>query len=68
MNFRINVDKPTPSATIHKVSSKDRRCQPRLDKLSENGYWVKPVATRDEAIQKASESGLRIHYCGVCHP
>lgn len=68
MNFRVNLDKPTTSSTIHKVSSKDRRCQPRRDKLPENGYWTKPVATRDGAIQEANESGLRIRYCGVCHP
>ena len=66
MNFRVNVDKPTTSATVHRVND-NPHCQPgKIPKKC--GYWTDPVATREEAIQAAKESGLRIHYCGTCHP
>lgn len=66
MSYRVNVHKPTPLATIHRVNN-DPRCQPR-EKSPEDGYWTEPVATKAEATQKAKDSGLPIHDCGVCHP
>ena len=66
MNFRVNADRPTPLVTIHRVND-DPRCQPG-EIPKKHGYWTDPVVTKEEAIQAAKESGLPIHYCGVCHP
>lgn len=66
MGYRVNVDIPTRLATIHTVND-NPECQPR-DKRPENGYWAGPFATKEEATQVASESGLRVHLCQVCNP
>lgn len=66
MRFRINVDYPTGRTTIHTVNN-DRRCQPR-EKRPQDGGWLGPFATAQEATQAAIETGLRIHPCRLCNP
>lgn len=66
MGYHVNVDKPSGSATIHRVND-DPRCQPR-EKDEKDGYWVEHIPTREEALQVAENSGLRVHLCGVCKP
>ena len=66
MRFRVNVDYPTRRATVHTVNS-DGRCQPR-EKRPQDGGWLGPFATVQEATQAAVETGLRIHPCRLCNP
>ena len=67
MSFCVNVDKPTKRATIHTFISSDPRCQPQ-DKQSQDGDWLGPIDTKQEAIEAAEEAGLNVHLCGVCNP
>lgn len=66
MSFRINVDYPTRRATVHTVND-DGRCQPR-EKRPQDGGWLGPFATAQEATEAATETGLRIHPCRLCNP
>lgn len=66
MTFRVNEDKPTRKATIHRVND-NRDCQPQ-EKRPENGRWIEGLPTIEEAIQAATATGQEVQRCQVCNP
>ena len=62
--FRLNIDRPTKTARLHRASSTLPECQPQ-DKNPEDGHWL-GLETVQDANDEASKSGTRLKYCKKC--
>lgn len=65
MPYRVNVDRPTISARIHRG---DCRYIGRRPKKPEHGGRRGPYATLEEAKQAAKDTGLQVSKCRKCNP
>ena len=57
MRYAINVDKPTSTAMIHKVTC--RYYINRKAKIASDGYWTTPLKSLQAATLRAEETDCK---------